>query len=123
MGALALAKRFIEAVEAGDIKTAQRCFTKDAGIWHNYDGKVQTVEENMTTLQWMMDKAKSREYHIKRLEQIKGGYVQQHILRITDNKDEKIELFACALVSVRDNKISYIEEYIDPSPLASWLQE
>lgn len=121
MQTLELAKRFITAVEAGDVDTAQACFHPDAGIWHNYDDTVQTVAENMGTLRWMMGKAQKREYKLKRLQEIEGGYLQQHTLRITDNAGEVLTLYACALVSVEDGLITRIEEYIDPSPLASWM--
>lgn len=123
MQAIELAKHFIEAVERGDVATARACFADDAEIWHNFDNKIQSPDENMATLEWMIGKADTREYRLQRLEEIPGGYLQQHILHIVDKAGRVLEMFACAVVSVKDGKITRIEEYIDPTPLSVWMGE
>jgi ketosteroid isomerase-like protein len=116
MKVLELARHFIAAIEAGDTETARACFTSDARIWHNFDDHAQTVDENMKLLGWMMKKAANRQYEITRLEEIEGGYLQQHVLRLTNHAGEEAAMHACVVVAVSDGKISRIEEYLDPAP-------
>ena len=42
----ALAVRFFDAVEAGDIAALRACYADDARIWHNTDRAEQTPEDN-----------------------------------------------------------------------------
>jgi len=116
--ALALARRFIDAVEAGDVEAARACFAPDARIWHNFDDVEQTVDQNMALLEWMMRKASSRTYRITRLEEISGGYLQQHVLKLRSHAGEELTMHACAIVTVADGRIQRIEEYLDPAPTA-----
>lgn len=118
MDTLELARHFIASVEAGDVEAARACFTEDARIWHGFDDVDQTVDQNMALLEWMMRKARKRSYEITRLEEIPGGYVQQHVLRLESHAGEEIVMYACAIVTVVEGRISRIEEYLDPAPTA-----
>jgi len=113
---LELARRFMAALEAGDVETARACLAPEARIWHNFDDKSQTVDENMALLAWMMRHADKRSYEITRLEEIAGGYLQQHVLRITNRAGEHLLMHACVVVTVADGRIQRIEEYLDPAP-------
>jgi ketosteroid isomerase-like protein len=116
MDTLSLARRFIEAVEAGDVPTARSCLADDALIWHNFDEVEQTVDQNMALLEWMMGRCTERRYELTRLEEIEGGYLQQHVLRLVSRSGEKITLHACVVVRVANGRIQRIEEYLDPAP-------
>jgi ketosteroid isomerase-like protein len=113
---LELARRFMGALEAGDVETARACLAPEARIWHNFDDKSQTVDENMALLAWMMRHAEERSYEITRLEEIAGGYLQQHVLRITNKAGEHLLMHACVVVTVSGGRIQRIEEYLDPAP-------
>ena len=65
-----------------------------------------------------MFRAKKRSYEITRLEEIAGGYLQQHVLRLTSHAGEELVMYACAVVTVADGRIQRIEEYLDPAPTA-----
>lgn len=66
---------------------ARSCFKPDAGIWHNYEGKTQAVDQNMSICRNIVSKTKSRHYDIKRLIDIPGGFLQQHVLRVEAHDD------------------------------------
>lgn len=119
MQPLELARHFIAAVEAGDVETARACFAPHAEIWHNFDGASQTVDENLAVLRWMMRRATRRSYEITRLEEIPGGYLQQHLLRVTDAAGREHVVPACAVVTLEGGRIRRIEEYLDPTPLGA----
>ncbi|WP_165793781.1 nuclear transport factor 2 family protein [Hyphococcus luteus] len=118
MKTLELARHFIDCIERGDLDAARACFHEDAGIWHNYDGVTQTVDQNMRVAANIVDKTRSRKYDYKRLLEIDGGYLQQHTLRIVAQDGKELAAEAIAVVLVEDGKIKRIEEYLDPTPLA-----
>ena len=47
---LDFAKRFIGAIQSGDVATVRACYAPDAKIWHNNDRKEQTVDQNVKVL-------------------------------------------------------------------------
>jgi ketosteroid isomerase-like protein len=116
METLELARRFIQAVESGELEAVRACYGEDARIWHNFDDVEQTVDENMKVLEWMKRKTTRRSYEITRLEEIAGGYLQQHILRMVNREGSEITMHACLVVRVENGKILRLEEYLDPSP-------
>ncbi len=119
METLKFARHFIDCVEAGDKEAARKCFHEDAGIWHNYDGVTQTLDQNMMVLENIVKKTRSRKYDYKRLEEIEGGYLQQHTLRVVTNDGKELAAEAIAVVFVDNGKIRRIEEYLDPTPLSA----
>lgn len=118
METLEFAKYFMNVLEEGDVEKARACYQPDASIWHNFDDKEQTVEENLAVLGWMMRKSRKRTYDIKHLEEIAGGYLQQHVLTIEATDGTRISMPACVVVRMRDGKIERIEEYLDPAPVS-----
>ncbi len=118
MQILALARHFVKQLEKGDVDGAKACLSAEAEIWHDFDNKTQTVEENMALFSWLISHTQKREYEITRLEEIKDGYLQQHTLRLTTLTGEAVTAFACCLVKVTDGKITRIEEYINSAALA-----
>ena len=110
----ALAKRFFDCVEAGDIDGLVACYALDAEIWHNTDGLVQGPEDNRMVLSGMVKRIVDREYADRRLEVFPGGFVQQHVLRgkrVHDGGD--VELPACLVCQVKDGVITRLDEYFD----------
>ncbi|MCE9648046.1 MAG: nuclear transport factor 2 family protein [Parvibaculum sp.] len=118
---LALAERFVAAIESGDIEAVKGCYAGDARIWHNFDEVDQTVEENLKVLGWMTRVLGERKYNILRRVAIPGGFVQQHVLTGKRKTGEAFAMPACLVVQVKDGRISRLEEYLDPAQ-ASVLQ-
>lgn len=114
-----VAHRFLAALNAGDVDAARACYHPDAGIWHDFDGVTQTVDENMHLMAAMGTRASRREYVIRRLEAIEGGYLQQHALEITTLAGQDLVAEAVALVQVGDDGLIHgLDEWINPAPLA-----
>ncbi len=114
MKTLELARHFVGAIETGDIDAVRACYADGAQIWHNFDDIDQSVDENMKVLEWMKRQATSRKYEIIRLEEIAGGYLQQHVLRLVNRAGEELSMPACLIVTVENGKIRRLEEYLDP---------
>ncbi|KAB7742343.1 DUF4440 domain-containing protein [Parvibaculum sedimenti] len=116
---LALAERFVAAIEAGDIETLKSaCYAPDAVIWHNFDQVNQTVDQNLKVLGWMARVLPQRRYDILRRVVIPGGYLQQHVLRGKRPSGEDFAMPACLIVMVKDGRITRLEEYLDPAQAA-----
>lgn len=117
MSHLDIARKFNAALEDGNVDAARGCLHPDANIWHNFDLKEQSVDENMQLFGWMIKKAKSRHYEVFHLEEMQHGYLQRHILHIENQAGEKAKTHACAYITVENGLITRIDEYIDPAPL------
>ncbi len=109
----ALADRIMRAIEQSDVETITACYAPDACIWHNFDGKEQSVDENLRTIRWIDKRLKNRKYQIVSRHSFDGGYVQQHVLTGTLNNGQDFRMPACLIVTVRDGRIARLEEYLD----------
>jgi ketosteroid isomerase-like protein len=117
----ALAKRFFDCVEAGDVDGLVACYAPDARIWHNTDRLEQTAAENEATLKGMVKRIHDREYADRRLQVFPGGFVQQHVLKGTRAHDgERLELPACIVCEVKDGRITRLDEYFDSAAVAQF---
>ena len=115
MDVLKLAKVFLDAVERGDTDTARSCYADDAVIWHNFDNREKTVDENMASLEKWKRLVNDRKYELQRLERLPNGYFQQHILSGVTTEGTEILVHACVICTVSDDKITKLEEYLDPA--------
>jgi ketosteroid isomerase-like protein len=117
----ALAKRFFDCVEAGDVEGLVACYAPDARIWHNTDRAEQTPAENRATLNAMVARILDREYADRRLQVFPGGFVQQHVLKGTRAHDGvRVELPACIVCQVTDGKVTRLDEYFDSAQVAAF---
>ena len=114
-----VAHRFLVALNDGDVDAARACYRPDAEIWHDFDGVTQTVDENMALMAAMAKRAAAREYVVRRLEPIDGGYLQQHTLQLTLPDGRELAAEAVALVQVGDDGLIHrLDEWINAAPLA-----
>ena len=78
MEMLQLAERFVRAIEEADVETVRACYAPDAEIWHNFDNRNQTVDENLKSLRWLTGVLSDRHYEVVRREALPDGFFQQH---------------------------------------------
>lgn len=116
---LAVARRFIDALNAGDEAAVRAIYAPDVRIWHNFESGHQSVDDNLRTLRWMHRKLRGLHYDLVRLEALPDGYLQQHVLRGETEAGEPVALHACAICTVSDGRITALEEYLDPAQVAA----
>ena len=116
---LALAERFLGAIESGDTDTVRACYAPDAKIWHNNDGIEQTVDQNMKSLGWFIRNLPDRHYRLVRREALPDGFLQQHVLEATLPDGVRWALDACVIVRVKDGLIVRLDEYLDSGQTAA----
>lgn len=117
----AMATRFFDAIEAGDIETMRGSFTPDAAIWHNTDELVVTRDQTAATLTGMVARIGEREYADRRLTVFPGGFVQQHVLKGVRTHDGGAVRLPCAIIcKVEGGKIARLDEYFDSAHVAEF---
>lgn len=115
---MSVADEIFGAIEAGDVDAVRAVYAPGAVIWHNTDGVEQTVDENLRVLGWMAASFSTRSYEQVRRHEWEGGFVQQHVLRLTAADGRQIELPACIVATVAEGKITRIDEYLDSAHVA-----
>jgi ketosteroid isomerase-like protein len=116
----ALAKRFFDAVEAGDVEALHDCYAPSARIWHNTDDLEQSRDENAATLRGFVQRIRDRVYADRRLHIFDGGFVQQHELRGKRADGAAVRLTACVVCAVADGRITRLDEYFDSAQVAEF---
>ncbi|MGH7021419.1 MAG: nuclear transport factor 2 family protein [Brevundimonas sp.] len=120
---LALADRFIAAIQAGDIETVQACYHPDVVVWLNTAGVGVDRQANLNVLAGFIGKTSERQYQNRRVQIFPRGYVQQHLLRATHVTGPVLELAAILVCQVRDGVIVRLDEYFDSAPLTAWYAQ
>ena len=110
---LDFAERFVNAIEAGDVATMRACYAPGAGIWHNTDDIVQSVDDNVKVLNWFIATLPDRRYRVLRREALKDGFLQQHVLEATLPDGKPWRMHACVVVKMENGLIARLDEYLD----------
>ena len=107
-----LALRFTAAAGSADPAVVRPLFTDDATIWHNVDGVTQSLDDMLTMLRWVVENLRGLRYADVRLHATPTGWVQQHELQATTPDGRAVAVPACIVFTVRDGRISALEEYL-----------
>jgi ketosteroid isomerase-like protein len=118
---MALADRFFDAIDRHDEAALRELYTPDVAVWHNHDGLEQRLEVNLKVLGWLHRTVADKRYEDVRRMPTPTGFVEQHVLRGTAPDGEPLEVPACLVVTVRDGRISRVEEYVDSAHIAALL--
>jgi ketosteroid isomerase-like protein len=114
-----LATELLAAITTTDVEALQRIYAPDVVIWHNFDQVEQTLEENLKVMFWMGKRLSGMEYGDIHRQPTPTGYVQQHILRGTAPDGTKLEMPACLVVTIEGERITRLDEYLDPAGAAA----
>jgi ketosteroid isomerase-like protein len=116
----ALAKRFFDSIEFGDIDAVRACYAPSAQIWHNVDGRMSTREQNLETLRTFVARVPKRRYERRRLHVFDQGFVQQHDLHCLVTEHHEVVVPACIVCRVENEVIVRLDEYFDSKRLADF---
>ena len=116
---LDVADRLFAAIQAGDVEGVRAVYHPDIEVWHNFDKLNQTADENLRVLAWMVRKMKDRRYEVVRRYETADGFAQQHVLRGIAPNGETLDMPAAVFCTVKDGRITRLEEYLDPAPAAA----
>jgi ketosteroid isomerase-like protein len=117
---LEVADRLFKAIERGDVDAIRNIYSPDAQIWHNTDGAVQSVDENLAVLAWVVKHIGEIAYTDVRRAPTPTGFVQQHVLRgRMKSSGREIALPACIVCTVSGGRITRLDEYLDSAQTAA----
>lgn len=119
---LQVAERLFAAIMAGNVDAVRDIYALDAVIWRNNDGLEQSVDDNLRVLQWVVTHIRNLRYEDIRRQRTDTGFLQQHVLRGTASNGHELNVPACIICTVRDGRITRLEEYLDSAHLAPLLQ-
>jgi ketosteroid isomerase-like protein len=85
----------------------------DARIWHNFDGKYQTIDENMRGMYWIHKRLSGIQYDVVNLVELPDGYLQEHVLRGKLPSAEDFAMPACVICRVQGGRVTSLREYLD----------
>ena len=111
----AFADAFVGAIVANDTDTVLRMYAEDATIWHNFDEVDQTPAQNVKTLRALHRVIPGFHYEEIRRTMLPDGFWQQHVL-CAQTPAGPLRMPAALRITMRDDRISRLEEYLDPSP-------
>ena len=118
----AFAAAFIGAILANDVDAAIAMYTDDATVWHNFDEVDQTPAQNAKTLRALHRLIPGFRYEDIRRTVLTDGFWQQHVLcadTAAGGGCGEMRIPAALRVTLRDGRISRLEEYLDPAPFAA----
>jgi ketosteroid isomerase-like protein len=116
----ALAKRFFDAIETGDVDAVATCYADEVEIWHNTDGLVQGKADNLAALKGLVANYADRRYGERRLDVFDGGFAQQHTLSAIRADGKAVSLPAALICRVKDGRITRLDEYFDSAHVAAF---
>lgn len=108
-----LADAIFQAIESGDVNAITTMWADDIEVWHNTDGVVQTKDQNLAVMRWMIENTASVEYRDIARHTTDDGFVQRHVLRITFDDGRTADLPAAIFFTIRNGKVARIDEYLD----------
>lgn len=110
---MAVADQFIAALNVCDEKAVRNIYSPDIKIWHNFDQKLQSIDDNMKSMHYVHSRLKNLNYDVTSRIPIPGGFLQQHVMRGELASGDAFAMPACAICQVEDGRITSIEEYLD----------
>ena len=121
---VALADRFFNAVENGDIEAVKACYSPDLRAWHSRDEAWTDISQNLELIQNFFSRVPDFHFEIERRFYTEEGFVQQHVVH-GHVGDDLIRLPVCFVALVTDGYIVKLWEYFDSgkSPMKGVVQE
>ncbi len=114
----ALATRFFDAAERGDLEAIGECFHPEIVLWHNIDEREKDKKEGLSLIAGSIGRLAEREYAERRLGIFPGGFVQQHVLRGTRKDGVRLAMPIAVVCQIREGKIVRLDEYLDTPRVA-----
>jgi ketosteroid isomerase-like protein len=115
---LAVANRFFDALLAGDAATLDDVFAPEAVFWQNFSLRDIPKAEFLPGFIGLAKLIPDIRFEDVRRMGTPDGFVEQHILCGTTPSGAALRAYGCFVVTVRDGRITRLNEYLDPQQLA-----
>jgi ketosteroid isomerase-like protein len=118
---LELCDRFFDSIERCDYDTLERCYAREAMIWHSHDNLFQSRADNLAMLKKGMEIQEKTRFKDRRVRVFEGGFVQQHTIHVSYASGFVGKMDVCFVGYVRDGMISRAYEYFDTGQVGNFL--
>jgi len=119
---LDVARRLMDAIQAGDVAAVDALYADDMVGWRNFDRRELGKAAMVRVIEYVIKAVRDLHYEAIRVETTAKGYVQQHVLHGVAQDGTKLEAPACLVVEVRDGQIRRLDEYLDSAAIAVLLR-
>jgi len=113
-----LAHKFFDAIQTGDRATLDGLCTRDAVVWHNYDGVDMPFEAVAAGLSALRALVRDCTYADRRYLALPDGAIVQHSLTGTLPGGTKLKVPMMVRIFSREARFCRFEEYLDPAGTA-----
>ena len=111
--AIEVAQQLFENIEAKRVEGVSALYADDILVWHNFSNTTQPKTENLQTLDGLTRNVAQIRYDVTERVLLGDRVMQRHLLRCRISTGEEFVIPACIFVTVRDGKITRIDEYLD----------
>jgi ketosteroid isomerase-like protein len=111
-GIVAVVDQLFAAIEAGDAAAVEALYADEVAVWHSVTGQTIDREASLVILRWIMAPGVTRSYEIQERLVDGEGLAQRHVLHVGVG-DRTLDLPVAIFLTVRDGKITTIEEYVE----------
>lgn len=115
-----IASAFFTAIERGDVKSLDKLYADDVAIWHNFSGKHMDKQSNIALLA-KLNSVGVAKYSVQEKHVIGDRLLRRHLLEIVTNSGQRITIPAAIFMTIRDGRITSIDEYIDSAHIVPGL--
>jgi ketosteroid isomerase-like protein len=116
--AVEIAEQLFKNIEAKQVDAVAALYHDDIEVWHNFSNAIQSKADNLKVLKGLTLAATQIRYEVLERHLFGNRVVQRHNLhcRLADNAD--IVIPACIFITVENEKITRIDEYLDTAQTA-----
>jgi len=105
-----------EAMRTMNVAALGQFYADDIVVWHNFDTKTQSKQENLIFLEDFFTRCSGVFYENIDRHITDFGYLQQHLLKIALKSGRAVSIPCCHIVKIKAGLIWRFDEYFDPAP-------
>ena len=120
MSVESIATEFFSAIERFDKAALNRLYDDSVEIWHNFTDQCMDKQTNISLLLKLAN-AGNPKYKVAERHIIGGRVVQRHVLEVSLKDGGQISIPAAIFMTIRDDRIVRIDEYIDSAHVVPGL--
>jgi hypothetical protein len=117
-----MGRKLCDILENYSEQALRGLFDKDIILWHNFTNREIKGEEVFSFTTATFKSSKSLKYTDLRCMPTARGWVQQHLVRSEQDGRVIADIPACLVVTSADHRIQRIEEYVDMSRMAGFVE-
>jgi ketosteroid isomerase-like protein len=119
---LAVAERLTASFARHDLAAIESLYADDIIVWHSHNQLSEAKAQNIQRLARFFENFTSLRYEQIARAPTPAGYVQQHVITGDCRYGGRLAMPVCAVATLRDGRISRLDEYFDPTPVFALLR-